>query len=68
MHQQQRQPLADVRLVMKSLQKTLTQTTNVQPVVPAMIVATAEIVRLAVSNHRTNLQNQLSMSVPTVNR
>jgi hypothetical protein len=53
---------------MKSLQKTLTQTTNVQPVVPAMIVATVQIVPLAVSNHQTNQQNQSSMSVPTVNR
>jgi hypothetical protein len=68
MHQQQRQPLADVRLVMKSLQKTLILTTNVQPVVPAMIMATVQIVPLAVSNHQTNQQNQSSMSVPTVNR
>jgi hypothetical protein len=63
MHQQQRQPLAGVRLVMKSHLKSLILTTNVQPVVPAMIV---EIVRLAVSNHQTNLQNRLFMSVPMV--
>jgi hypothetical protein len=59
MHQQQRQPLAGVRLVMKSQLKSLILTTNVQLVVPAMIV---EIVRLAVSNHQTNLQNRLFMS------
>jgi hypothetical protein len=59
MHQQQRQPLAGARLVMKSQLKSLILTTNVQPVVPAMIV---EIVRLAVSNHQTNLQNRLFMS------
>jgi hypothetical protein len=63
MHQQQRQPLAGARLVMKSQLKSLILTTNVQPVVPAMIV---EIVRLAVSNHQTNLQNRLFMSVPMV--
>jgi hypothetical protein len=63
MHHQQRQPLAGARLVMKSQLKSLILTTNVQPVVPAMIV---EIVRLAASNHQTNLQNRLFMSVPMV--
>jgi hypothetical protein len=61
-------PLADVRPVMKNQLKSLIQTTNAQPVnhaVHAMIVAIAQIVHLAVSNHRTNLQNQLFMSVQT---
>jgi hypothetical protein len=71
MTRQQRQRLVDVRPVMKNQQKSLIQTTNalhVNHAVHAMIVAIAEIVHLAVSNHQMNLQNQLSMSVPTVNR
>jgi hypothetical protein len=70
MTHQQRPRLVDVHLVMKNQMKSLILMTNARLVnhaVHAMIaeiVVTAEIVRLAVSNHQMNLQNQLSMSVP----
>jgi len=67
MTHQQRPRLVDVHLVMKNQMKSLILMTNARLVnhaVHAMIAETVEIVRLAVSNHQMNLQNQLSMSVP----
>jgi hypothetical protein len=66
MHQHQH--LVDVRLVMKSRPKSPILMTNAQPVNHVAHVMIAETVRLVANSLLTNPQNQLSMSVQTVNR
>ena len=69
-HQQHQHPV-DVRLVMKSLQKSLIQMTTAQlvnHVVHAMIGETVVTARLVANSLLTNPQNQLCMSVPMASR
>jgi hypothetical protein len=61
------QHLVVVRLAMKSQQKTPILMMNVQHVNLAVHAMIAETVRLAVSNHRMNQQNQSFTLVPMVN-
>ena len=58
MHRQLQHPV-DVRLVMKSHQKTPILTMSVRPASLAVHAMIVETVRLVASNHRTNQQNQL---------
>jgi hypothetical protein len=68
MTHQQYQHLVDVRLVTKNQRKILILMTNAQPVNHVVHVMIAETVRPVENSLLTNPQNQLSMSVPTVNR